>query len=199
MRTQTVSTPSVRPKTEQTEPQGNGWERLLPLLDPLVVKAPVDPVTWQQLNAEMVLYLVNTVSKFPWLNHLALAGMVYATSGAVQPAGPVYVLHRFLRWAIPDHYATISALIPEEALIAYFGDPPQSCGWSATKAYNSLQLHVQGYLNFWSPSKQQALMPFLFPTLVSSPRLKHLNKMAVATSMTGRKTQAFAVVRHLPE
>lgn len=186
-------------KRQQDETESNGWERLLPLLDPRVVQAATDPMIWQRIDVELVSYLATKVSAYPWLDHLALAGMVYATSGAVNQALPIYCVNRFLRWAIPTHYPDIRLLDPEAALATYFGDKVDARGWSATKGYNTLQLHMQGYRDFWSSATQEALAPFFLPTLVYSPRLKQFNKMAVDTAMTGRKEQSFAVIQRLPE
>jgi integrase len=186
-------------KGKTGEKQGaNGWEELLPLLDPAVVNAPHIKDAWKRVDRKLVVHLVNTVAEFPWLDHLALASIVYSEDGIAHPATPARFLHPFLRWAIPDHYPDVSSLEPEEAIIAYYGDPPQYRGVNACSSYGSLQLHMQAYLQMLTAEERTVLAPFLFPTLINTPRLTKLNIYVTDRSEANRKEQAYAVVRELP-
>ncbi len=187
---------SLATRTKESE-TGNGWEKLLPLLDPAVANAPQAKNAWKKLIRKQVVYLTNTVAKFPWLNHLALAIAIYEESGAAHTMGAAVCLHSFLRWAIPAHYPDVSALKPVEALIGYFGDPPNTRGHSACHAYGSLQLHVRDYLQVLPPEERTPLTPFLFPLLVETPQLVHLKVQTTRQGQAKRKEQAFAVVRDL--
>lgn len=184
----------TRTKEETTS---NGWEKLLPLLDPAIVNASQVKNVWKKMDRQLVFYLTNTVGKFPWLNHIALEGAIYNESGAVHPLGPIHTLHPFLRWAIPNHYPNVSAFNPVEALIAFFDDPPQPRGGSACSAYLSLQLHMQDYLRSLTDEERTKLTPFLFPILAMTPRLMQLRMHIVNLAHAKRKEQAFAVVRDL--
>ncbi|MCC7362653.1 MAG: tyrosine-type recombinase/integrase [Anaerolineales bacterium] len=165
-----------------------------------MIQAIPEPGVWQALDPELVNWLSNTVAKYPWLNHLALLAVVYGSrSGAANQVSHVLALHSFLRWAIPDHYADIGALLPEQALAAYFGDPPQPRGQMPLAGYSTLQLYLQRFLESVAPEQRRALVPFLLPTLVNSQRLRRLRAEVEATSRRARKQQAFAVVRRLPE
>ena len=154
--------PGLKPATDRPEekPVSNAWEELLPLLDSTIITALPDKRIWQQLDPEMVRWLVNTVSKTPWLNHLALAGAIYSLSGAAHPLNPIRVLHYFLRDVIPSRFADLAALNPHDALIAYYGQPPSSRGTVAYKAYSAIQLHIRRYLEAWPLDKRDALTPF---------------------------------------
>ena len=72
-----VAIESLSAKKE--EQATNGWEKLLPLLDPTVVNLPRHKDSWKNLDKELVFYLTHTVAKFPWINHLALADLSYRT------------------------------------------------------------------------------------------------------------------------
>lgn len=181
----------------QRETVDNGWGKLRPLLDPVVVNAPPDPRIWCQLESHIVTWLVNTVSKFPWFNHLTLAGIIYASSGTAHPTKPMSCMHAFLRWAIPERYPDLAALEPEPALVAYYGKPPQPRGVAGASVYNGLQFHVQRHLELLLPQKRAVLAPFLFPRLTYSPRLISLRKIVNDASRRSRKDQTFAVVKEL--
>lgn len=176
----------------------NGWEELRPLLDPVVIAASRDCGDWQHLDAETVFWLSHTAAQSPWLNHLALAGVIYAAGGAAHPVQPIKQTLCFLRWAIPDHYPDLAALKVEEALAAYYGDPPHDRGTNAARAYGALQLYMQRYLESMSAEKRAELGPFLLPRFARSGRLAKLQVQAQNHSQAERKDQAFAVVRELP-
>lgn len=181
----------------QTEDNGNGWEKLLPLLDPAVAYAPRTQDIWKKLESKLIFYLINTVASSPWLNHLALAGAIYTESGAAHPSNPVRSVHPFLRWAIPDHYPDVASLKPVEALFTYFGDPPQPRGEEAARGYNSLQLHMQLYLQSLPLAERAKLTPFLLPILINTPRLSQFRESVAYKARTKRKEQAFAVTKDL--
>lgn len=184
-------------RTNENE-SSNGWEALLPRLAPAVVNTPRAQKAWPKLDRRVVFRLTHSVAQFPWLNHLALASVIYAESGAVHSYGLVNHLHAFLRWAIPAHYSEVASLKPVEALIAYFGDPPQSRGDSACGAYSAVQLHLQRYLQALPLEERTKLTPFLFPLLVDTPQLAQLRRRAKQKGQAKRKEQAFAVVKDLP-
>jgi len=188
----------VPAKPESETGADNGVEQLLPLLDPIVINAPRDKNVWKKLDHQTLIWLVNTVAKTPWLNHLALAGVIHADGGIAHPATPLLHTLSFLRWAIPDHYPDLTSLKVEESLVAYYGDPPQSRGTNAAKSINSLQLHVTHYLETLTTAKREALSPFLLPKLDRSPRLAKLRTIIEGKTKSNRKEQAFAVVRELP-
>ena len=85
----------------------NGWEALLPLLDPAVVNAPSAQDAWKKLGRGIALWLAHTVAPFSWLNHLTLAGVIYSQSGIAHVRREMQGLHSFLRWAIPEHYPEV--------------------------------------------------------------------------------------------
>jgi len=187
-------------KTKDEEQISNGWEKLLLLLNPAVINAPGNPAIWQRLPSEMVTWLTNTASKGPWLNHLALAGVIYAeNSQAAHPARGIQSLYQFLNWAIPDHYPDLASLEPEAAIVAYYGDPPQYRGRRAATAYGSLQLYMQRYLSSVSEEKRVSLTPFLLPDFVSSRQLTKLRQIVETRAKQVRKKQTFAVIRNLPD
>ena len=137
------------------------------------------------------------MAQFPWLNHLALAHVICSESGVAHSYGLIGHLHSFLRWAIPAHYPDVASLKPVEALIAYFGDPPQPRGDGACRTYSSIQLHMQEYLRSLSPEERARLTPFLFPILVDTPQLARLRAQTYHKGQEKRKEQAFAVVKDL--
>ncbi len=184
----------VRPATVAS----TGWENLCRLLDPAVVQAPRDPRAWQKLDRLSVVYLARTLSQFPWFNHLALAGIIYAEDGIAHPSRTLRNVHSFLRWAIPKHYASLSVLVPEKALMGYFGDPPRVRGQLACTSYTSLQLHLNAYLQTLPPDRRAALAPFLLPSLNMTLQIRKLNIQVITQSRAQRKQQAFAVARELP-
>lgn len=179
-------------------PRSNRAEKLLPLLDPAVVMTLADSSAWQHLDTEMVVWLINTAAKSPWLNQFALLAVAYAESGIVRQVTPFGYLLVFLRWAIPDRYAQLAALPVEQALVAFFGDPPQRRGMDAFKAYSALQLHLQRFLESLPLASQERLKPFLLPRLVSTGRLAKLKRRVQDQVHLRRKEQAFAVVQDLP-
>ncbi len=190
---------TLEPTTQPEEaPSNNGWEKLLPLLDPVVVKSPPDPSAWKQLDYETVFWLINTAAKSTWLNHLALAGAIYSESGVARPVMQIKQMLSFLQWAIPSHYPDLSSLKVEEALVAHYGDPPQPKGFAATNAYSTLQLYMQRYLMSLSKEDREKLKPFLLPTLVRTRRLAMLRATTDGSTQAKRKEQAFAVIRELP-
>ena len=176
----------------------NGWEALLPRLDPAVVNTPRAQKVWLKLDRRVILPLTNSIAQFPWLNHLALASVIYAESGAAHSYGLLNHLHAFLRWAIPAHYPDVASLKPMEALLAYFGDPSRSRGDSACAAYSAFQLHLQRYLQALPLEERTKLRPFLLPLLVDTPQLAQLRRQAKQKGQAKRKEQAFAVVKDLP-
>lgn len=176
----------------------SGWEHLCQLLDPVVVKAPRDPCAWQKLDHLPVVYFTRTLSQFPWFNHLVLAGIIYTEDGIAHPNRAVRNVHGFLRWAIPKHCASLSALMPEKALLDYFGDPPLARGQLAGTSYTSLQLHMQAYLQTLPAGRRAPLEPFLLPPLTMTLQVRKLNMQVITRSRAQRKQQAFAVARELP-
>lgn len=187
---------TLETRTKEDEPS-NGWEELVRLLDLAVVNTPRAKKTWKKLDRELVFWLTHTVSRFPWLNHLTLASVIYSESGAARPQNRMGSLHSFLRWAIPEHYPDVASLQPIEALITYFGDPPQSRGDSACGAYGSVQRHMEEYLQSLPPEERTKLTPFLFPFLVYTPHLMRLRVHTQSQATEKRKEQAFAVVKDL--
>jgi hypothetical protein len=185
--------------TGPDEAVNNRWEKLRPLLDPVVVNTPPEEHLWQQLPVEMVTWLVNTLAPFPWLNHLALAGLIFTRHGLAHPYRPVRTLHYFLRWAIPEHYAALADFEPEAALAAYYGDPPHVRGREAAAAYRDLQMHAQRFLETLAPAQRTALRPFLLPPLQLTGRLRKLKRLTTARTQAVRKEQAHAVVKRLPD
>lgn len=194
-----TSAPSIiAPQIDADKPAGNGWEKLLRQLDPTVVSAVANPMLWQALEPHVVTWLLNTVARFPWLNTLALIGAIHTHSGATCTHSFLGTCHTFLRWAIPDHYPSLAALKPEEALEIYFGDPPRPRGQHAYKVYQSFQHHVQHYLTTLPVARRTTLAPYLLPTLKAPPRLQQLARLVGEQSHRVRKKQAFAVVNRLP-
>lgn len=187
------------PRVRAGERPANGCDQLLALLDPAVRAAPLDAAIWPQLNRPMVRWLIHLHPRYPWLNHLTLAGVVYAVSGVTHPESCLYAVHRFLRWAIPEHYPNIAALELERAIREYFGDPPRSRGLTVYKGYHALQLHMERYLAALPPNQQAALQPFLLPRLPYSPPLMQLTKRQQEQTRRNRKEKAFAVVKRFPE
>jgi integrase len=183
--------------TRTKEDESNGWEELLPLLDPAMVSTPRAKPVWKKLGRDLVFWLTHTVAPFPWLNHLALASVIYSESGAAHPQGMLRCLNSFLRWAIPEHYPDVAALKPVEALLAYFGDPPQVRGTAACRGYNAIQLHTQRYLESLPTAERAKLTPFLFPFLINTPPLTRLRRRTGHQGEEKRKEQAFAVVKDL--
>ncbi len=186
-----------RPVQTTGEEQTNGWKTLLSLLDPVVIDAPNDKSIWQRLEPELVRWLINTVSKSPWFNHLTLAGIIFIENA--RPARPItylQALHPFFNWAIPALYPDMTSLEPEEALLAYFGEPPTPRGRHALKAYSSLQFNMRRFLET-SPEKQVEFAPFLLPTLSNSAKLRKFIRVVEEKTKHKRKEQAFAVVREL--
>ena len=89
-----VAIESLSAKKE--EQATNGWEKLLPLLDPTVVNLPRHKDSWKNLDKELVFYLTHTVAKFPWINHLALAGLILQNEGGLaRPVQPLSAIHAF--------------------------------------------------------------------------------------------------------
>ena len=82
----------VIPESEDREETHTDWEKLLVLLNPAVVDAPPDRSAWKKLDYETVFWLINTAAETPWLDHLALAGIIHADSGAAHrgPRTPHY-------------------------------------------------------------------------------------------------------------
>ncbi len=190
---------SAPPKIGEEKHTRYGQEKLLSLLDPVMINALSDLNVWHRLNPETAIWLSRTVAKFPWFNHLALATVIYANSVTTDTITRPRTLNSFLRWAIPNRYANVASLDVEAAIIAYFGDPPQLCGREAFKAYRLLQFHVTRYLEALPHEKRTALRSFLFPSLSPSRRLGKLAHDVTAKAQVARKTQAFAVVKILPE
>ncbi len=180
------------------EPPSNGWKNLIPLLAPAVVQAPRNSQAWQGLDHLLVACLIHSVARFPWLNHLALAAIIYSEDGIAHPAGVIRRAHNFLRWAIPKHSASLAELDPAKALVEYYGDPIQPRGQLAYSAYHSLQLHTQAHLQSLSPEQRARLTPFLLPTLTLTPQLSRLSMHVIGQSRAHRKEQAFVVARELP-
>ncbi len=75
---------------------------LFQMLDPIVAQEVRHPNIYPHLGLELLIWLLNSGSKWPWFNHLALAGMIYAATGIVHQTGSVASVHAFLKWAIPD-------------------------------------------------------------------------------------------------
>lgn len=196
MKTMATQLAALRARKKAAD-TSNPFEKLLPLLDPAVVNTPRAKAVWSKLSHRMVVWLTRTVSQFPWLNHLALAAVIYHDSGPVEPIQPILSLHSFLRWAIPVHYPNVALLNPVEAIIAYFGDPPQGRGDRTWSAYSAIQLHLQAYLQSLPSEERTQLTPFLLPTLVDTPRLAQLRAQIFYQTQAKRKEQSFAVVRDL--
>lgn len=190
---------SVHSKHEPIEVPDHGAAALSARLDPRMVAALPDPGLWSQMPREIVTYLIRNCSQSPWFNHLALASVIYVSSRVADPGHCVQNVHRFLRWAIPEHFPDLAHLRLEPALKAYFGDPSKGAGLNLFKSYHALQLHVERFLASLSPEQRVALMPFLLPSLTSSPALTRLASRASEKSQRARKAKAFAVVKHLPD
>ena len=171
--------------------------QLLPLLDPALVKAVPDQAIWKTLDEKVVFWLTHTAAKFPWLNQMALVCAVFNQGGAVDTQGLATSLNSFLRWAIPEHYPDVASLKPTEAMVAYFGDPPQRRGDTACSAYSSFQLHMQRYLASLPVAERALFAPFLFPLLAITRRLSQLKVYTTRVGQAKRKEQAFAVARDL--
>ncbi|MCL5952171.1 MAG: site-specific integrase [Chloroflexi bacterium] len=184
--------------THQEASSRKGCENLCQLLDPAVVQAPRDPNAWQKLDHLSVVYFTRTLSQFPWFNHLALAGIIYAEDGIAHPINAIRNVHSFLRWAIPKQCPSLSALVPEQALLGYFGNPPRMRGQLACTAYTSLQLHLHAYLQTLSADRRAALTPFLLSPMNMTLQIRKLNMQVTTQSRAHRKQQAFAVAQELP-
>lgn len=191
-----IQTRTLIPQTKSDDPN-NGWEQLRLQLDPIVINAPRIQEAGARLPRRLGNWLARSVSRFPWLNQLALAAVIYNESGAVQPIDPILGIHSFLRWAIPARYPDVSSLKLDEALVAYFGDPPQRRGQRACNGFNAVQLHMHAYLQSLPAETRTALAPFLLPILMDTPRLARLRAYSLHESQNRRKEQAFAVVRDL--
>ena len=191
-----IQTRTLIPQTKSDDPN-NGWEQLRLQLDPIVINAPRIQEAGARLPRRLGNWLARSVSRFPWLNQLALAAVIYNESGAVQPIDPILGIHSFLRWAIPARYPDVSSLKLDEALVAYFGDPPQRRGQRACNGFNAVQLHMHAYLQSLPAETRTALAPFLLPILMDTPRLARLRANSLHESQNRRKEQAFAVVRDL--
>lgn len=185
-------------RTPTQEPTSNGWETLLPLLDPVVINTPRARNAWPRLDRRAIYYLTHTIAKFPWLNQLALAVVIATEQGIAQPLHRIASLHVFLRWAIPKYYPDVASLKPVEALIAFFGDPPQPRGDQACRAYSSVQLYLQDYLDTLPSAERIDLARFALPLLIASPQLSRLRICVIHKGRAKRKEQAFAVVKDLP-
>ena len=188
--------PACPTKTQQDT--NDDCDKLLSLLDPVVVNAVADPNHWRHLDPIILKWLIG-LREYPWFNHLALAAVIHARSGVVCPTARLYEMQSFLRWAIPEHYPTLTALQPEPALADFFGNPPDIRGKGAVSAYHGLQLHAERYLALLPTQKRAAVTPFLFPPLVISRRLTTLTSHATERTQTARKKLAFGVIKRLPE
>jgi hypothetical protein len=183
----------------ENKQQNNRCEELLPLLAPVVVNAPHIRDAWKKLNRKVVTYLINTVArnKQPWLNQLSLAAVVYNESGTTRTLTAVVSMNLFLRWAIPTYYPDVASLDPAEALVAYFGDPPQPKCEDACSAYNGLQIHMLQYLESLSADECKKLEPFAFPPFFTTPKLTKLRAHVISKRQAKRKEQTHAIVRDL--
>ncbi len=186
------------PQSED-KPRDNGFEKLRPYLDPIILNAPHLEQSWKKLNRKLVTYLAHTVAKnnYPWLNHLSFIAVLYSENGDASPLPRVAALNSFLRWAISKHYQNATPLNPAEALIDYFGDPPQTRGVGALSAYTAQQLHVQDYLSSLSTDEHKKLESFILPLLLGAPKLIKLGIHVINKRKSKRKEQAHAVVRDL--
>jgi integrase len=192
----------LRSAPVQKEPEAQaarGSEELVALLDPAMVKALPDPRLWQQVPSAVATYLVHTCAQSPWLNHLALAGAVYAASRVADPGACLERVHRFFSWAIPEHFPDLAHLPVEKAMIAYFGNPPQRRGTNLFKSYNAVQIHLERFVASLAPDERVALAPFLLPSLPYSPILKKLTGRLEEKTRQTRKERTYAVVKHLPD
>jgi hypothetical protein len=192
-------TSSTTTASEPAERASQYREALWALLDPVVASVLHDPGLRQLVPREVAIYLVHSCGPFPWFNHLALASVIYASSRVADPRACLERVHRFLRWAIPQHFPDLASLHLQPALIAYFGDPPQPRGYHAFKAYSALQLHLERFLNALTAEQRTALAPFLLPPLLYSSALNRLASRSREKTRQTRKAKAFAVVNHLPE
>jgi hypothetical protein len=192
----TANSKALQSVSPSEEPPSNGWESLLPLLDPVLVNLPHFEDEWKKLPRRRIFYLTHTVAKSgcSWLNHLSLITVVYHGSGAIHAIS--LPLHRFLSWAIPANYPDLTSLNASQALIAYFGAPLQRRGRIAASAYSSQQLHVQQYLDSLLPEQRKKLVPFILPLLIPTPKLTKLCSHIVGVHQAERKRKVHAVVHN---
>lgn len=180
-------------------PEAKGLEELLALLDPVLVKTLPDLPLWQQVPRNVATYLVHTCARSPWFNSLALASAIYASSRVADPRHCIENVHRFFSWAIPEHFSDLAHLPIEPALIAYFGDPPQTRGTNAFKSYNAIQIHVERFVASLTSEQRTTLAPFVLPALPYSPILRKLTGRVDDKTRRTRKEKAFVIVKHLPD
>lgn len=190
------STDAGKPSEERVQSCG---EELRALLDPRILRALPDPSLLLQMPHAIAIYLVHTCAQSLWLNHLALAGAIYAASRVADPGHCVQHVHRFFSWAIPNHFPDLVHLPLEQAMIAYFGDPPQTRGANLFKSYNAIQIHLERFQASLTPEQRATLAPFLLPALHYSPILKKLTGRIDEKTRQTRKEKTFAIVKHLPD
>ena len=198
MKTHLASSISGQSNSEDSHPVSNGWENLVPRLHPAILDAAPHPKFWQRVDRVMVSWLLNVANKTPWLNPLALMGMVIASNEPANLMQYPWAMDGFLGWAIPDHYPDLASLKPNEALETYFGNPLQTRGRVAHRAYSAVQFQVTHYLESLPPQKRTALIPFLLPPLKPSRRLSRMSVFVEERAKQGRKERGFAVVKTLP-
>jgi hypothetical protein len=172
-------------------------DKLRETLDPGIVAILLDPAAWYALDPILLRWLANTAAGFPWLNHLAFIGIVQALHGYANPSRCITDVGTFLRWAIPAHYPDIATLDPEQALFAYFGDPPRPHAWRVLSSYSANQFNIKRYLATLPPERRAALLPFTMPELVLSGRLNALKQLMTNRQKERRKKQAFPVGKRL--
>ena len=185
----------------QPEPNPEHRARLTELfqkLDPVVVQEVSQLHICAYVGPALLTWLLNSGSKWPWFNHLALAGMIYAATGVVHQTGPVLGVHAFLKWAIPDYYPDLAHLKVEAAITRCFGAELAARGANAYHNYSALQQPVKAYLDTLSEARQSALTPFVLPVFNPSRQLYALKKAAEEKARRKRKEQVFPVARRLP-
>jgi hypothetical protein len=167
-------------------------------LDPVVAQEGRHPNIYPHLGPDLLTWLLNSAPNWPWFNHLALAGMIYAASGVVNQVAPLTGVHAFLKWSIPDFYPGLGQLNVEAALTHYFGPDLASRGAEAYKSYATLQQQVKQYLSILPDERQAALTQFLLPAFTPSRELYASKKAAQEKARRKRKEQVFPVASRLP-
>jgi hypothetical protein len=154
--------------------QQNNWEELVLSLSPhFISSCPNFVESLSELPIRVIVYLRDTVSKYPWVNQLTFA-MIACDKNIDTPIYNLLInLHVFFRTAIPLIYPTIDVLDAEDAFVRLYNDYCIDLIQDVSY-YTRIQKFVDIYLEDQEPAVRELLIPYQMPRLIITNRLTKL-------------------------
>jgi hypothetical protein len=171
----------------------NGWQELLPYIDPELFNALDDfYINVENISETVIYWMKNTGIKSKWINHLFFAAYSLAQA-ELKKQDAVIQVNCFLLYAIPALFDDIGLLSPAKALNK-ISEESQTLAKGYFTAYQQCQRHEIKLLQ-QNKKENPTLIKYQLPMLYVDKKLKQIKTNTQNQAQKNRKDEIFGILK----